>query len=188
MPPQINEEVFRDIARRLPSTHRDVPETTNGIHWFLYGLVRLRRPGVVLEIGTCGGDATCHLVRAVIEAGHGKVIGYESNPKRRGITELKVKEACGKDAPFEMRDAFPIDGCEKVVADFVFLDLDPKTHYSKAYANLEMEKDSWLCAHDLTYKPDSAILQMFSEELKQSGDWEIVHIPQERGLIVARRI
>lgn len=182
----INEEIFDNIARRLPAGIM-VPESTIGIHWFLYGLVRLHQPNTAVEIGTCRGDATCFLTRAVIHNGKGLVAGYEIHPQLIQATRDKVIAACGEDAPFEMRGAFPLDGAPGLVpADFVFLDIDPKSAYFKAFDVLSLPPGGLLCAHDLTFPPDAETLRKFADHVEAAG-WEVLRLPQERGLIVARR-
>ena len=181
----IDESIFDDIARRLPAG-LDVIESTIGIHWALYGLVRLTRPETILEIGCCYGDATCFLVRAAIHNGMGHVIGYEPDGNRADATKGKVARACGADAPFELRGGFPVEHGPVVAADFVFLDLDPKEHYPLAFQHLLLSPGGLLCTHDLTYLRDMLEVRKFHDSLKDLG-WETLGLPQERGLSIARK-
>jgi predicted O-methyltransferase YrrM len=73
-------------------------------------------------------------------------------------------------------------------ADFVFLDLDPKSSYFKAYQKLSINPGGYLIAHDLTYPHDAETVGRFSSMLKTSQEWVVMEIPQERGLVVAQRM
>ena len=181
----IDERVFESIQTRLPAG-LTVPETTTGVHWFLYGLVRLHQPELVVEIGTCRGDATAYLARAVLHNGHGRVEGYEARPDLQQQTRAKINAAVGEDAPVIIHGPFPLNGGgPQIQADFVFLDLDPKRDYYRALNNLCLPPGGLLIAHDLTYPPDAKTVHGFGLHLREQG-YEVLELPQERGLVVAR--
>lgn len=185
----INEAIFEDIARRLPPGCWK-EETSVAVHWLLYGFARMVQPHAIVEVGTSGGDATAFLVRAAIHNGRGVVVGYEADPAKRENSIRKVHSACGPDIPFEMRHAFDYnsDPAELVYSDFAFIDLDPKTAYGPVFDRLSIPLGGMMFAHDLTHPSHVTNLEAFRTKVEQTNEWEMMSLPQERGLIVARKV
>ena len=182
----MNQEVFDDVQRRLRPGIM-APESTTGIHWFLYGLARLTQPRRIVEVGTCKGDATIYLVRAAVDNGRGSVRGYEVDPEKADATRAKVAAAFGDGAPYEQMGGFPYDASSPVEADLAFIDVDPKTDYGRALDGISLSVGGYVCAHDLTYPPSRAHVEAFHEQLLESGRYEAIAVQQERGLTVARK-
>ena len=82
---------------------------------FLYGLVRMMKPGLVVETGTFPGVATEGIWRAVQDNDCGWFSSWETNPDRAVL----AREAFPK---VDIRDGSPRDFSD---ADLVFLDSQP---------------------------------------------------------------
>lgn len=93
----------------------------------LHGLVRMLKPGLVVETGCYHGHATFALASACAANGHGRVISCEINEEYVRI----ARNRCGA-LPVEVRHGNTCGGLPELAeADFAFLDSDYATRPSE---------------------------------------------------------
>lgn len=181
----VNAAWFDTQRRRLPNGCI-ARESSSAVGAFLYGAVRLLRPGVVVEIGTHVGESSAWLCRAIDENAHGVFVGYDVDPAFVGATEETLRVAV-PDAPVRviLEDITAMDH-PIIDCDFCFLDPDPKDLYVPCYERIRLSIGGLLVAHDLTYDPEHVGLLL--ERMKADACWDIIAFQEERGLIVGRKL
>ena len=111
---------------------------------------------------------------------------FEIDPNFANATRETVEKNCTLDT-LERLTVIQVNFLDygTCQTDFAFLDLEPKSDYFRAFAALDIPIGGIVCAHDLTHDPEpvGALLKALLE-----NGYEAIGFPQERGLIVARRV
>jgi len=179
--------------------HRGVnfPSTTANVSRLLYALVRLTRPRLILEMGFHVGASTAWLATAIRENGAGLLVAYDTDVECFRACAANLGNLIGMQGVSLINDdAVRSLRAEHATADFVFIDIEPKSDYEAAFAALRTPVGGIVCAHDLMLMRESDDPgasqndgpQRLHDRLKADPAWEVLGLPQERGLMVARRV
>jgi predicted O-methyltransferase YrrM len=159
-------------AARRPKLRRDLPdlahltffkETADGPvqrdeALFLHAVLRVVRPGTVVEIGFLRGHSAFNFLRALDP--EGRLYSFDIDP----ACEKRAQELCGHDARFVFRtrsqDALTREDIDGRLADFVFLDASHDLTLNQA--TLErllplMSPDAILAIHDTGTVPRALV-------------------------------
>lgn len=144
----------RAVSHLLQNAFLAVDEPTAKL---LYGLVRARRPQLVVEFGTSFGVSALHIGAALLDAGAGRLITTELEPEkvRRARQNL---DAAGVGEVIEIRqgDALETLAADREPIDFLFLD-GWKDLYLPVLQLLEprLAQGAVIVADDLDILPDA---------------------------------
>jgi len=150
----------------------------------LHALIRYNRPKNVVEIGCGEGWSTAWMLQALHENGSGHIEAFEPDPSSaENAVGLLSSMGSKLNATWNIRRIAIEEEIGRILADFVFLDLEPKENYTKAMANIEIERDGLLVAHD--WKIASPVRD-FADDLA-GKQWDVTTLAGERGMVIARR-
>ena len=178
---------FEELASAFPP-HLVVTESTVGIFKINYGMIRYCRPSNVVELGSHTGQTSAFMMLALRENGAGFYAGYEKAPAYARAAE----ELCDRLLPnwrsigrFEVGDFYERED-RSILADFVFVDIEPKQRYMDAFRKINPLPGCTVLAHDATHPGIGSHVMNFRRQLMDDG-WTTLVFPQERGLVVARK-
>ena len=145
--------------------------------YFLYSLVRLIQPDVVIEIGTAKGNSTISIGQALKDNGRGKL--YTMDPNEHDIVNIAIKKS-----HLKKYINYIIDYSNNVIpklnltkADFVFIDGDHS--YESVKKDFELVKNlipkgGCVVFHDsIWFEGPRRVVK----EIKLSGQYEVITLP-----------
>ena len=108
-------------------TARDEQSSEDEVAEFLFGLIRLIKPGFVIETGAYLGDATIAMAKALKKNNYGKIVACETLEDRVKFVDDRIK----KEGLTEIAQCLEMTGLElakqcKNMVEFAFIDSSPK--------------------------------------------------------------
>ena len=169
--------------RRFPPASTGKTSTISTFK-LLHALICYNRPKHAIEIGCGDGWSTAWMLDALDSIGGGHIDAFEPDTALAvHAGTLLSSMTVNRSATWKIHAIEVEKHVGRMLADFVFLDLDPKENYSTAMLNIEIERDGLLVAHD--WKIASPVRD-FADELDQMC-WDVVRLAGERGMVIARR-
>jgi predicted O-methyltransferase YrrM len=107
-------------------TARDEQSSEDEVAEFLFGLIRLIKPGFIIETGAYLGDATIAMAKALKKNDYGKIVACEILEERVKFVENRIKE----EGLTEIAQVLQMEGLElakqcKSMVEFAFIDSSP---------------------------------------------------------------
>lgn len=176
----VNQSVFDEAREQFPVGCIS-DESSFGTCAFLYGLIAMRQPRRVVELGSCTGVASIWMGRALAEVGgEGILRCYEIDEAKARISRDRLTRAnLGIDWDVIVGDFF---AHSEVDADFAFIDLVPKNAYYEALRHLRIPAGGIVAAHDTVHTDQGAV--NFARDLAANPEWTCINFPWERGIVV----
>ena len=172
--------VLEAIRGEYPNGTLTTATTWNGAA-FVAGLVNLKRPYRVVEVGANVGVTSAFLANAIRDNGTGLLLAYELD--LANCLEARNRlAALWPEGSWEVVEGDFFEMVTPDPVDFAFIDIDPKEDYTKAYEALTFAPGAVIVAHDIDLYPAEII--PFAERLKADG-WNTLTLPWERGFLVA---
>jgi predicted O-methyltransferase YrrM len=146
---------------------------------FLFGLVRLLKPKILLETGCYKGYSTSAISSALSANGFGKLYTCDLDTER-------MKEALARCGSNGNTFGFTVSGLELIgmvphPVDFAFLDsgAEPQRADEAFLLNEKLSADSWVAVHD-TLNPSGS--PNTKQEIERRLGWKSLTFPCPRGL------
>jgi len=183
------EKVFNELRRKFP---HDVlkRESSEGIFDFLHGLIRLRRPDHVVEMGCFHGETTAFMVQALYQNERGVLSAYDVLESACDHTETLLENLFGDEDErrflVDKKDLTKVSD-EGIQCDFAFIDVDPKSLYPQMVRKLQMPKEATVCLHDTFLDNVSTASIAPALEMLTKLGFKTINMKQERGLAVCVR-
>jgi predicted O-methyltransferase YrrM len=176
----MSEAVFEAIRSEFSPGRMTVETTWNGAA-FVAGVVNLVRPGRAVEVGAHTGTTSAYIAKALQENGKGCFVAYELDAQRCADNRRFLNLVWPGGAWVVIHGNF-FDTVQPDPVDFAFIDIDPKSDYTKAYQSLTFAPGAVLVAHDADLNP----VEVGDLELRLIGDgWRTFTLKHERGFLVA---
>ncbi|MDA8139825.1 MAG: O-methyltransferase [Desulfobacteraceae bacterium] len=158
----------------------------------LYLLARIRKPKLILELGTAIGYSTIYLAKAC-QSTNGRIISFEISPALIDRARVNLSKA-GLDHLVEVRGENALEALARMQApaEMIFMDIE-KADYIRALPHCSrlLISGGLLVADNTGFKD----AHPFNQSIYSSEDWEIVnlwsflpeHSPEHDGLCIALR-
>lgn len=157
------------------------------VYEFLYGLTRVLKPRVIVEVGTWLGHAALFLGGALQKNGMGRMYAYEILPAPHAAAQKRVQDA-GLTAFVEeiLTDGIAAaDAYTGLPVELLFVDCNLENREAASLAWLpKMHPAGVLVMHDTAAHHPSPHLAI--QRLQRDGHFHGLNLPTPRGLFVAR--
>jgi predicted O-methyltransferase YrrM len=176
-----------DAGCREPERYhiRAAGTTEQEVGDFLWGLVRVLQPRIVVETGTADGDTTERIGQALVANGHGRCVTVERGPQRaararRRLVGLPVTALCDDVLVLDWARVIPMNR----QVDMAFIDASTERAREFMWLRPFLAPGAFVAFHDTGNG-----LAVGDDVRKLARDGvliETVHIPCPRGLTVGR--
>ncbi len=191
----MNRERFDEFTGQYDQTdgRSDFKQTPLDMGRFIYALIRLERPEVLVEVGAMNGATSAWMLRALRENGRGQYQGWEKNENEARLWGRNMLHIFGDSPPPSVLNRASFYDVESVPCDFAFIDHEPKAEYLRAFDMLDMEEGGILLAHDLAYtgmernKKNAGVWDLY-DRLLEDRKWDVLPLYGGRGLVMARKV
>ena len=163
---------------------------------FLYGLVKILQPQLILETGTYSGISSLYMAQALKENSHGELITVEHEMFHKQRAE-RLWEKCGVNQYVTCINQSSLDFQPNQQYDLLFLDSEPQIRYQELVNFFpHLKEGGYIGIHDLhghmgqnSNNPDHPDEPHWpwGEIPQQIKDWvredklRVVHFPNPRG-------